>query len=83
MENENTKAAFQWLKEIANSKLVKDAAAGAAVGAVLAVPVPLIGPAIGAMVGAVLGVYKNITRHEYAPDRHAVAEEKKKIQIKI
>lgn len=66
--HENTKAVFRWIREITNSKLFKDAAAGAAVGALIAVPVPLIGPLIGAVAGAVLGIYKNLTRHEYAPD---------------
>lgn len=75
LEHENTKATFQWIKEIANSQLVKDAAAGAAVGALISVPIPLIGPAIGAVLGAVLGLYKNLTRHQHASDTCDSSEE--------
>ena len=54
-------------KDVVQSDLVKDAAAGATIGAVVAVPVPIIGPIIGATVGAGLGVYKNLMKPDQAP----------------
>ena len=54
--------AFRLGKDVVQSDLVKDAAAGATIGAVVAVPVPIIGPIIGATVGAGLGMYKNLMR---------------------
>jgi len=47
-------------KNVMQSDLGRDVAAGAAIGAAVAIPLPVVGPVAGAVVGAGLGVYKNI-----------------------